>query len=179
MVRRHVYPFGWALCLLAAVLFANALAEESSLRIEIEKHPDRLRIVHAEVRIPAPSGVVWSVVTDYDGLARFVPHIEKSRLTGEQPDGSKLVEQIKRSRFLFYRKRMRLVMRILEDSKSRVVFTAIFADFAEYQGMWDIDALPDVTRLRLSLRLKPAFFAPGFVLNRIVRSTAEKSLRAI
>ena len=95
------------------------------------------------------------------------------------PDGGKQLEQDMVQRFLLFKKRLHLVVRIVEKPPHRIEFSIIEGDFKTYNGAWIIDPTPENPKLRLMLSVEPNFSAPGPVLDYIVRSSSEKSLRSV
>ncbi|HCR17900.1 MAG TPA: hypothetical protein DIU35_10500 [Candidatus Latescibacteria bacterium] len=132
-----------------------------------------------EIRMEAPQDEVWEVLTDYDNLANFIPNMQKSRLLEGETDGPLKLEQISIWRFLIFKKKVRVLLRVFEHYPDRIAFSQIDGDFHTYTGAWDIDRVDDAIRLRITLRVRPAFFAPGFYLDRIAKGTAERSLEVI
>ena len=80
---------------------------------------------------------------------------------------------------LIFKKKVRVLLRVFEHYPDRIAFSQIDGDFHTYTGAWDIDRVDDAIRLRITLRVRPAFFAPGFYLDRIAKGTAERSLEVI
>jgi ribosome-associated toxin RatA of RatAB toxin-antitoxin module len=146
--------------------------------IRIRKEGDN-RFVQGEIRIEAPQEEVWKVLTDYNNLAKFVPNMQKSRLLASDADGTLKLEQVSTWRFLLFKKKVRVLLRVFEHHPDRIAFSQIDGDFHTYSGAWDIDKVDEAIRLRITLRVRPAFFAPGFFLDRIARESAEQALGVI
>jgi ribosome-associated toxin RatA of RatAB toxin-antitoxin module len=147
-------------------------------KIRIKKEGDN-RFVQGEIRIDAPQEEVWKVLTDYNNLANFIPNMQKSRLQSSDADGPLKLEQVSIWRFLVFKKRIRVLLRVFEHFPDRIAFSQIDGDFHTYSGAWDIDRVDDAIRLRITLRVRPAFFAPGFFLDRMAKGTAEQALEVI
>ncbi|MDA0748840.1 MAG: SRPBCC family protein [bacterium] len=147
-------------------------------KVSLRKEAD-LRIVHGEIDIHAPLDILWSVLTDYNRLANFMPGVQKSRLLGKDADGWLKLEQISAHRIVLFKKQIHTILRIFEHPTDRVAFSLIEGDYLTYAGAWDVHQVDDYLRLRFTLRLRPAFFAPGIFLDRMVRNTARESLEAV
>ncbi len=122
---------------------------------------------------------IWEVLTDYENIETFQPGIEKSGLLPSLPGGEKQLEQEMVHSFLFYKKRMHLVIRIVEKPPHRIEFSVIEGDFKTYDGAWIIERVKNEPHLRLVVRVEPNFYAPGPILDYIIRSSSEKSLLSI
>ena len=131
--------------------------------------------------LPIESSIesVWEVLTDYDNIEKFQPGIEESGLRPLLPDGAKQLEQTMVQRFLIFKKRLHLVLRIVEKPPHRIEFSIIEGDFKTYDGAWVIDPNNGEPRLRLVIRIEPDFSTPGPVLDYLVRSSGEKSLLSV
>ena len=140
-------------------------------KIRMKKEADN-RFVQGEIRIDAPQEEVWKVLTDYNNLANFIPNMQKSRLQSREADGPLKLEQVSNWRFLVFKKRVRVLLRVFEHFPDRIAFSQVDGDFHTYSGAWDIDRVDDAIRLRITLRVRPAFFAPGFFLDRIAKGAA-------
>ena len=180
-----IHSSHWFSALLASLLTAVVYtvpcpADDTYDRavIRVTKEGDN-RFVRGEIRIEAPQDEVWEVLTDYDNLANFIPNMQKSRLLEGETDGPLKLEQISIWRVLIFKKKVRVLLRVFEHYPDRIAFSQIDGDFHTYTGAWDIDRVDDAIRLRITLRVRPAFFAPGFYLDRIAKGTAERSLEVI
>ena len=142
---------------------------------------DKSRLREFDSTVPIRSSIdrIWEVLTDYDGIEAFQPGIEESGLLEVLPNGDKKVEQRMVQRFLFFKKRMRLVVRIVEKPPHRIEFSIIEGDFKSYDGAWVINPDPDEPTLQLVIAVEPNFSAPGPVLDFIVRNSSEKSLLSV
>ena len=72
------------------------------------------RVILAGIDIPASSKVIWAVLTDYDNLETFVPDMIQSRILERGEEGLIRLEQISANRFLFLKKRVRVVLQVSE-----------------------------------------------------------------
>ncbi len=178
-----VSPLPSLLCLLL-VLFWQILPSGLDARkktepeVSVQKEGEN-RLVRGEIDIPAPLEIVWAVLTDYDGLETFIPDMEKSRLLKRETDGRILIEQITMGRVLFFTKRVRTVLQMSEHPHHRISFSLIEGDLHTCTGAWDIDARNDSVRLRYTPRHRPAFFAPGFILDRLTKKSTVQILQAV
>lgn len=140
---------------------------------------DNVREFDSTLPIRSSIESVWTVLTDYDHIEDFQPGIEQSSLLETLPNGEKKIEQQMVQRFLFFKKRLHLVVRIIEKPPHRIEFSIIDGDFKCYDGAWVIDPESSIPQLRLALRVEPNFPAPGPVLDYMVRSSSEKSLLSV
>lgn len=74
---------------------------EDGFEIEIaEGGKKNQRIIRARIRVDADLEIVWSVLTDYEGLADFIPSLEVSRLVERGEKFARLYQVILCPNFL-------------------------------------------------------------------------------
>ena len=131
------------------------------------------------IDVPVTSDILWEALTDYDNLETFQPNIEASRILFRRSDDAIEVEQILKARFFFFSRRVRAIRRMEEMPPVQIDCALIEVDFRVFETSWELKSIRDGQRLRLSTRLQPAFFVPGWILDRVIRRSAPKSLEAV
>src|SRR5579864_7263171 len=110
-------PRGGRLITAAAALFAliasSAAAQELPPNVTVTEESGVYRVV-ARFLVDQPSSIVWSVLTDYEGIPRFVPEIRTSRIL-DRSNSTTIVEQEAVSSVLLFSKRIHLVLEIDEQ----------------------------------------------------------------
>jgi hypothetical protein len=108
---------------------------------------------HAQGRFHAavPVAIAWQVLTDYEGITRFVHSVRESRLE-PGPDGQpRLRQDAVGSAFLVHR-RVRVLLKLDEVPNRRIGFHDVLGeDFREYHGEWRL--LPDTAGVRIEYEL--------------------------
>ena len=142
---------------------------------------DKDRVRNFDSALPIRSSIesIWEVLTDYENIEKFQPGIVASGLLESLPNGDKQLEQTMVQRFLIFKKRLHLVVRIVEKPPHRIQFSILRGDFNSYDGAWQIDTTTTEPELRLVIAVEPNISAPGSVLDHIVRSSSEKSLLSV
>jgi len=79
----------------------------------------------------------WSVLTDYDNLARFVPEMKSSRVTSS-PGQPKRVEQRGKSGMLSFFTPEYIVLQMEETPYERIKFNKVSGDVRSMRGEWQI-----------------------------------------
>lgn len=149
------------------LLGAPSLAQ----RVDIETHrQDETITVEVATEMPVDPRTVWSVITDYDRLAHFIPYMSTSRVL--QRDADRVtVEQTGELVFLFFRQSVEVKLAVLEAPPTRVTARAIGGNLKVLEGRYTIESLPSgYTRLSYSGRLVPDFNVPP-VIGRIALQT--------
>lgn len=84
--------------------------------------------VDAVVDLDASVDVVWQTLTDYERLPRYMPGIEYVRVVSSVDDGSRQllrVEQAGEAQFLFYRRRVGVMLDIVHEPRKRITTVAV------------------------------------------------------
>ncbi len=90
--------------------------------VSVVRHGDTFDVV-ATARIEGDPQIVWNTLTDYEGLPRFVPGIDRVRVLERHRQGSGerlLVEQAGELRFLFYVRRIAVRLDVVHTPPIRV-----------------------------------------------------------
>jgi carbon monoxide dehydrogenase subunit G len=128
--------------------------------------------------VPEPPRVVLGVLTDYEGIPRFMPGVKK-RTVLERAAGTAVVEQEALSRLLMFSKTVHLVLDITE-----AVDTVRFRDrsgrsFTRYEGSWRLCEVAAGTEIRYVLTAQPSFDVPEFVLRRLLKRDAGRMIESL
>ncbi|SEB16331.1 SRPBCC family protein [Variovorax sp. YR216] len=156
------------------VLGATALllsAPSPAQRVDIETHrKNETIIVEVSAEMPVDPRTVWSVITDYDHLPRFIPYMRSSRVLQRDADRV-IVEQSGELVFLFFRQPVEVKLSVVESPQTRVAARAIGGNLKALDGRYTVESLPSgYTRLSYSGRLVPDFDVPP-VIGRIALQT--------
>lgn len=134
-----------------------------------------LFIVAARFSVPQPEATAMAVLTDYEGIPRFMPDIRSSTVL-EREGGRAIVEQEAVGRVMLFSKRVHLVLEIRQQPGEIRFRDLRGSSFARYEGAWRIAAEDGRTTIAYELVAKPAFDVPGFVLKRLLRRDARETI---
>lgn len=166
------------LCLLlgpAGVLWAAAQADGTAVSVKELDASDEYYI-HGVFRSPASPAEVYRVISDYEHLGGVLSSLRSSRVLSRD-EGSLLVEQVMVGRFLFFRKAVRLLLRIQESSPWRIDFSQDGdGPFRAYAGAWQVEAVDGGSRVDYTLSASRGDMAPVFVERRLFRENSQKLL---
>src|SRR5689334_19263915 len=97
----------------------------------------------------ASAAVAWQVLTDYEGLARFIPGISKSSVR-EKNGNRVLVDQAGEARFLVFSFPIEVRLEVVEGPPDWVTSRAIAGNLKRMSGRYDVSA--DASRGLCSVR---------------------------
>jgi len=112
--------------------------------------------------VQADRSVVWEVLTDYHHIPKFVGNLKKSHINDDLGPYHFLLEQEFEGGFLFFTKRVRVLLDVHETWQKTIRFKDVEKkDFQFYQGSWEvISSGPERLEIAYRLKSKQNFDAP-------------------
>lgn len=137
---------------------------------------------HYQVRgafsVVASIDTAWAVITDYDGIPRFVKSVKASAV--ERGDGPRRVNQEAVQKVLLFRKTVHVALEIEEDRPYRVGFQDVLKrDFHRFEGAWTIEPHGDSLTVRYALDAEPRTQPPGMVGRMVMSGSAHDQLEQV
>lgn len=126
--------------------------EEDGFEIEVQnvgEQKNRRRRIQSRIRVNAELGTVWSVLTDYEGLAGFIPSLAVSRLLDKKDKFARLFQVGQQDLVFGLKFNAKGVLdcyerdlEILPNSRKRDIdFRMIEGDFEIFEGKWSIEQI--------------------------------------
>jgi ribosome-associated toxin RatA of RatAB toxin-antitoxin module len=172
---------GWgraaAAALLAAFLGAAvAHARDASIEVTV-KQDDGHYQVRGSFTARASVDTTWAVLTDYDGIPRFVKSVRASAVTEAADGGPRRVNQEAVQKVLLFRKTVHVALEIEEDRPLRVGFRDVLKrDFKKFEGAWTIEPRGDSVTVRYALDADPVSQPPGMIGRMVMGGSAHDQL---
>jgi len=166
-----------AACALATVQGLPIPAGAQDLAMEIQRQGEYIT-VKASVLMQVDARIAWEVLSDYDGLARFVPDMKSSRVVSRSGDRV-LVEQKGEFGFFFYKQPVDVTLEVLEQPRRRIVARRIAGNIRDLETRYDLEASDAGVRLDYAGRFIPEFSLPPLIGMSIVRRIVERRFRAM
>lgn len=162
---------------LAVVLATSSAYAQPGIGVQVVA-TDARGTYHVESQffVEASRRAAWEVLTDYDHLETFVPSMRRSEVKERRGD-ERLLEQEWVTRVLFFVRTFSVLLAVREESETSILFRDLSGkDFEFYEGSWRIEPSRRGVWVRYELRAKPLFGAPGFVVTRMLKKTAQDFL---
>lgn len=135
--------------------------------------------VSAHMVVEADLKRSWSVLTDYDRLAEFVPNLNSSQVQSRNGD-ERVVAQNGYAKFLFIRQPVNLVLQVNEHPQQNIDIRLISGNMREYQARWELQAAEDGrTRIAYAGLIAPDFYVPSLFGSALMKSDLRNMLRAV
>ncbi|HMH16945.1 MAG TPA: SRPBCC family protein [Burkholderiales bacterium] len=167
--------FSFALALAAAPGLVRAAADE------IEAHVERqgeFIVCDASVLMQVDPRIAWDVLSDYNGLARFIPDMKSSRVVSR--DGNRvLVEQKGAFGFFFYRQAVDVTLEVLEQPPLRIDAHRIAGNIKALETRYELGVSDAGVKLTYTGRFIPDFSVPPLFGMPMVRRIVERRFRAM
>jgi len=164
--RQSVVTAAWIVC--AAAGTAMAAGPEPQVTVREDRG---VYTVDATFSVPQPVSHALAVLTDYEGIPRFMPDVRTS-LVLERGYGRAVIEQEAVARLMMFSKRIHLVLEIHEESGIIRFRDRCGASFARYEGSWTVTERDGHATLSYQLTAQPSFDVPEFLLKRLLKRDA-------
>ncbi|WP_008309289.1 SRPBCC family protein [Leptolyngbya sp. PCC 6406] len=156
--------------------------QAAAVEVTTEKLEGRNRRIRARITVPCSLEQVWQVLTDYDGLADFIPNLALSRRIDHPTQGIRL-EQVGAQCFLNIKFCARVVLDMVEQFPHQLSFQMVEGDFKRFQGCWSLEAVDSpegmMTQLAYEVTLLPPRAIPGTLIERHLCQHLTQNLQAI
>jgi carbon monoxide dehydrogenase subunit G len=154
----------------------GTIAASSAVVVEVDRDPDRTFLVEASFDVVASPETAWTVLTDYDGIARFVSSIRKSTVK-QRESGRVVLEQHGVGKAWVVSVPMHLVLEVLERDQRVLEFRDLSGkSFTVYEGRWEIAPTAGGTRVTYRLKADPAGRQPALLAGPAIKKSVRKLL---
>ena len=173
------------LCLCLGLLMSAALPAVARPALEVsvlrvDSADGKSYQISARGEVAASPAAVWRVLTDYERMAEFVPDLHSTRVLSRRGD-EVILEQFGEARLLFFRRQIRLLVRVHEQPISQIDIDLLDGDMKLYRCSWQLAPVPETggTRVSYSGSVAPKFYVPGMLGTNMVRNDIEKMMTAV
>ncbi len=140
----------------------------------------------AQVLVTGSMDTAWSVLTDYDNAARFLPNVESNKIVETRKD-SKIVEQVSSQQVFFFTVKSRVKLVLTESNRRRVDFKLQDSDqLQSMTGYWKIEpiapyqgASPTQVLITQVVESQPKSGVPQGTFYDIFKNTLSKTMSAM
>lgn len=149
-------------------LFTSTISFPSARRVYVVAH----------MTVPADVENVWSVLTDYENLADYMPHLDKSEVIQRRP-GQVTLRQEGSVWFPMKKMKSRATMEVRESPPRQISFKATEGDYAIYEGHWRLQPRPEGTDLIYEALIEPNFWVPQCLLGALEKKILKATFEAV
>ncbi|MEK8089532.1 SRPBCC family protein [Thermithiobacillus plumbiphilus] len=168
---------GWLAILCLVLSGAADIAGAASLRVQAERRiGSEAAHIETEMRLPYPSGLVCTVMTDYDHMASFVPDLSTSRLLESSPE-KRVVEWRGNAGFLFFKFPVTVVLDI-ERREDGIHVQSRSGNLA-YEGLTKFSRLGQQVLVTQNLQITPTFTVPMLIGPSLIARQIRRQLEGL
>ncbi|MEO5824875.1 MAG: SRPBCC family protein [Gemmatimonadales bacterium] len=131
--------------------------------------------VAAAFTVPQPVSTVLEVLSDYEGIPRFMPDIKKS-IVLERTEARTVVEQEAVSRVMLFSKRVYLMLEVHRDHDTLRFRDISQRSFRRYEGAWQVTHHDGQTLIAYRLAADPSFTVPAFLIRRLLERDVHETI---
>ncbi|HET9467098.1 MAG TPA: SRPBCC family protein [Vicinamibacterales bacterium] len=164
------------LIVVLSILSAPALGANSPVSVDVARGADQAYVVDAAFDVNVPTPLAWEVLTDYEGIGRFVSSIRQSTIRKREA-GRVLLEQHGVGRAWIVSLPMHVVLDVREQEQRVLAFRDVCGkSFATYEGMWELTTIGSGTRVLYRLKADPNGRQPAMLARSAIRGSVKKLL---
>lgn len=162
MTARASLAFACSALLAIALLSGTRVrADDASVRVDVHQQDDAF-IIDATLTVPVPVATAWEVLTDFDGMHRFVPNLRASHVV--RTDGQVVViAQRGVLRFGLIEQPFDTERRIELEPMTRMRTTQLAGSMRRLESTTTFAPLASGARLDYRVELVPGSFMPDFI----------------
>ncbi len=173
-LRRLPHFFG--LLVVFSILSAPALGANTPITVDVERAVDKAYTVDAAFDVKVPASIAWEVLTDYEGIGRFVSSIRQSTIKRREA-GRVLLEQHGVGRAWIISLPMHVVLEVREHDQRVLAFHDVCGkSFSVYEGSWQLTPIAGGTRVTYRLKADPTGRQPAMLAKSAIKGSVKTLL---
>lgn len=164
---------------LGAVQPSQACCSLDTIQQEMERLEQGTRRLAVLLRLAPDPERIWTVLTDYANLDRFIPNLVSSRLLWRRGNRVAL-EQVGSQQFCGLRFSARVELELEEDlAAGELRFQMLRGDFRRFEGTWRVDRDEISTRLLYELTVQGKPGMPIGLIEQRLQQDLASNLRGV
>jgi len=168
-------PFG---PLVVFLLASTVSAASTPSTVDVER-ADSTYNVEAAFDVDASPEIVWQVLTDYEGIGKFVSSIRSSTVLRREVDHVVLQQDGVGNAWVISIP-MHVVLDVREVNGQRLMFRDLCGkSFSTYEGNWEITKSSIGTRVEYRLKADPVGRQPSLLARSAIRGSVTKLLNEV
>ncbi len=141
----------------------------------------------AQVLVTGSMDTAWSVLTDYENFARFLPNVESNKVLEMRKDSKIIMEQVSFQQVFLFTIKSRVKLALTESNRQRVDFKLQDSDqLQSMTGYWQIEpiapyqgATPTQVLITQVVESQPKSGTPRDTFYDIFKNTLSKTMSAV
>ena len=176
-LRRLPYLSG--LLVVLGILSAPVLGANTPITVDVERAVDKSYTVDATFDVNVPASIAWEVLTDYEGIGRFVSSIRQSTIK-QRGHGRLLLEQHGVGTAWIFSVPMHVVLDVREHDARTLAFHDVCGkSFSVYEGAWELTPIEGGTRVTYRLKADPTGRQPAMLAKNAIKGSVKTLLTEV
>jgi ribosome-associated toxin RatA of RatAB toxin-antitoxin module len=164
---------------LGAIQSSQASCSLDTIQQEMERLEQGTRRLAVLLRLAPEPDRIWTVLTDYGNLERFIPNLVSSRLLWRRGNRVAL-EQVGSQQFCGLRFSARVELELEEDPDAgELRFQMLQGDFRRFEGTWRVDRDEISSRLLYELTVQGKPGMPIGLIEQRLQQDLASNLRGV
>ena len=166
---------------LGALLWVQVLSAGTASGFSVVAEPIGSAVgINARATLSAPYELIWTTLTDYNGLSGFIPGMHSSKVVAKRGPTA-IVEQRGEAGFLIFMRDINVVVASTEYPPERIEIRIIRGNLKQLSGHYQVDRgdREDVWVLRWVGQIEPELSLPRFLGVPLIRSSIEDQFRGM
>jgi carbon monoxide dehydrogenase subunit G len=166
------------IALVLLLLSSPVLAVDANeVKVEARREGNAV-LVNAVARVSADLDTAWTVLTDYDRYAEFIPDLKSSQIRLREGNTA-IVEQKGEAGFFLFHFKVEVTFLATEEPRTSITSRALSGTFKEMTGIYLLAQEGEVIHLTYTGRMVPNFPLPPLIGTTAVRSAVQKQFGAL
>ena len=162
--------------LVFSILSASSSGANTPVSVDVVDGAGKTYVVDATFDVNVPASLAWEVLTDYEGIGRFVSSIRQSTIQRREA-GRVLLEQHGVGRAWIVSLPMHVVLDVREYDQRVLVFRDVCGkSFTTYKGTWELTTIGSGTRVTYHLTADPNGRQPAVLARSAIKGSVRKLL---
>ena len=158
---------------------ASSSLESEAIEQTMERLPQGVRRLAAQLRTPLAIDELWEVLTDYENLSKFIPNLSSSQLVHREGHTVRL-QQVGSQQLLGLRFSAQVQLELTEfRSEGLLSFKMVKGDFRRFEGAWRVNELADGCSLVYELTVQGCIGMPIALIEERLRDDLSSNLQAV
>ena len=168
---------GCACLIFLLLMFPRMPALAADVTVHTSRDGDTF-YVEATAELAADVKLIWQVLTDYDGLAQFIPGLNSSRVVSRS-DNHVIIDQKGDSGLLFFTLPVEVRLEAEEFPYRTITSRAVTGNFKEMRNAYQLETSGTNVRLTYRGSMTPDFSVPLLIGTLAVRRNVERQFGAM
>ena len=158
---------------------ATSSLESEAIEQTMERLPQGVRRLAAQLRTPLSIEELWTVLTDYENLSNFIPNLSSSQLVHREGHTVRL-QQVGSQQLLGLRFSAQVQLELTEvRAEGLLSFKMVKGDFRRFEGAWRVNELADGCSLVYELTVQGCIGMPIALIEERLRDDLSSNLQAV